>query len=467
VTAGGRVTAGVALVLFAMIAAACSSSSTTLAPTSRTTISGQTSSTTTTAGGAGASFPVPVAVSANHRYLVDQDGKPFMIVGDSPQCLSTNLSPDDMDFFFADRQSHGFNTAWVNLLCGAYTRGANDASTYDGIKPFLNDDLATPNPDYFARMDTMVQLAARHGITLLLDPAETGSFLDLLKDGGVDKSRGYGAFLGSRYKADKNIIWMLGNDYQEDKWQTYDPFEIALSQGLRSADPAKLQTIELNYFMSTSYDNSVWPPLIDLASAYTYYPTYDAVLKAYNSSPTQPVFMVEANYEFENNTKGPTTTDETLRRQEYWTMLSGATGQLYGNAKTWGLNEQGWKDRFDTKAVTELGLMVKLLSGLPWQDLVPDQSHAFLVDGAGDYSAKGDVLENDYATAAVTADGTFGAVYVPTKRTVKVDLSKLKPDVTVQWFDPTDGSMRPATAPFTTPDKNAAGDHDWVLIFTG
>ena len=63
------------------------------------------------------------------------------------------------------------------------------------------------------------------------------------------------------------------------------------------------------------------------------------MLKAYNAQPTQPVFMVEANYEFENNTEGPTTTDETLRRQEYWTMLSGATGQLYGNGYTWGLND--------------------------------------------------------------------------------------------------------------------------------
>ena len=100
---------GVAMVLLAMIAAACSDSTTTVAPTSRTTVPGQTSSTaaagtTTVAGGVGAA-PVPVAVSANHRYLVDQHGKPFMIVGDSPQCLSTNLSTDDMDFFFADRQA--------------------------------------------------------------------------------------------------------------------------------------------------------------------------------------------------------------------------------------------------------------------------------------------------------------------------------------------------------------------------
>ena len=34
--------------------------------------------------------------------------------------------------------------------------------------------------------------------------------------------------------------------------------------------------------------------------------------------------MVEASYEFEHDWKGP----ETLRRQEYWAMLSGASGQL-------------------------------------------------------------------------------------------------------------------------------------------
>ena len=84
-----------------------------------------------------------------------------MMVGDSPQCLSANLATDDMEFFFANRSAHGFNTAWVNLLCGPYTGGRKDASTYDGIKPFTKEgDLSTPNPDYFARMDTMVQLAA-------------------------------------------------------------------------------------------------------------------------------------------------------------------------------------------------------------------------------------------------------------------------------------------------------------------
>jgi hypothetical protein len=262
-----------------------------------------------------------------------------------------------------------------------------------------------------------------------------------------------------------NIIWMFGNDYDRTAWAEYDPYEVALAKGLRAADPGKLQTIELNPFVSTSYDDPTWPPLLDLASAYTYYPTYDTVLKAYNDHPTQPVFMVEANYEFENNTGGPKTIDETLRRQEYWTMLSGATGQLYGNGYTWPFGSTAWKQHFDTKAVDQVGLMVKLFTPLAWQDLVPDQAHTFLTGGMQQYATTGDVMENTYATAAVTPDGTLGMIYAPGDRTLLVDQAKLRPGATARWFDPTNGSYRPAAAPFKTPGRNSAGGHDWVLIF--
>ena len=58
-----------------------------------------------------------------------------------------------------------------------------------------------------------------------------------------------------------------------------------------------------------------------------------------------PTVMVEANYEFE---RWHYPTDlQTLRRQEYWSMLSGASGQFYGNKYTWQFSE-GWQDHVDT-----------------------------------------------------------------------------------------------------------------------
>ena len=63
----------------------------------------------------GPAFPLKVAQSG--RYLVDQNSVPFLIAGESPQALMVNLSEEDAELFFANRQAHGFNAVWINLLC--------------------------------------------------------------------------------------------------------------------------------------------------------------------------------------------------------------------------------------------------------------------------------------------------------------------------------------------------------------
>ena len=56
---------------------------------------------TTTSSSSGTAYPLKV--SANGRYLVDQDDVPFLMVGHSPQALTVNLSEAEAAAFFADR----------------------------------------------------------------------------------------------------------------------------------------------------------------------------------------------------------------------------------------------------------------------------------------------------------------------------------------------------------------------------
>ena len=102
-------------------------------------------------------------------------------------------------------------------------------------------------------------------------------------------------------------------------------------------------------------------PLIELNAAYTYFPTYARVLTEYNRTDYKPVFLVEANYEFEHNpcTDGGSTNN--LRRQAYWAMLSGATGQIYGSAYTWRL-EKGWETKLDSPGAIQLGYLKDLFA---------------------------------------------------------------------------------------------------------
>jgi hypothetical protein len=420
----------------------------------------------------------PLRVGPTGRYLVDQNGTPFLITGESPQAMIGDLTETDAAAFFAKRASQGFNTVWINLLCNSYTGCNSDGTTWDGVQPFTTPgDLSTPNEADFAHADRVLQLAQQYGFVVMLDPIETGGWLGTMVSNGVTKDRDFGRYLGARYKSFPNIVWMSGNDYQQ--WgPTNDPYVTAVAEGIADNDPNHLQTVELNYSTSGSLDDPAWAPLIQLDAAYTYYPTYKQVLTEYDRLSPLPTFMVEAGYEFEQNSSSiPYGSPLQLRKQEYWSLLSGAAGQLYGNHYTWqflcssrdeaGNCIGGWKDQLDSTGATQMAYVTGLFAPRKWYELVPDQTHSVVTDGLGTFGA------DDYVTAASTADGALAMAYVPSSRTITVDLSKLSGIVTARWYDPTNGTFTSiAGSPFpnagsvqlATPGRNAAGDGDWVLV---
>jgi uncharacterized protein DUF4038/collagenase-like protein with putative collagen-binding domain len=410
----------------------------------------------------GAAPAYPVKVGPTGRYLVDQTGAPFMIVGDSPQAMIGKVSEADAELYFANRQARGFNTVWINLLCASYTGCNPDGTTFDGILPFnVPGDLTTPNEAYFARVDAILRLAARYGLLVILDPAETGDWLAVLYANGEDNCRAYGQYLGQRYAGFDNILWMHGNDYQ-DWGPDADQFTTAVARGIRDFDSRHLQTVQLNFFVSSSTDDPLWIPLIDLNAAYSYFPSYEEVLKDYNRGDF-PVFLVETGYEFEFGGL-----PRIVRAQAYWAMLSGSAGQLYGSRYTWQFLEE-WRDTLNSGGAMAMGHLAALFQSRPWYDLVPDQDHSVVTSGLGDFGSY------EYVTAARTPDGRLVIVYVPTTRTITVDMSRMSGPAIARWFDPVagvfidiSGSALPNSGlvEFTTPGDNEAGpgSDDWVLV---
>jgi hypothetical protein len=415
-----------------------------------------------------------------------------MILGDSPHSLIGMMSKSDAQYYMANRQRYGINTLWVELLCNNKTACNEDGTTFDDIPPFTTrGDISTPNPAYFRRVDDMLQIAATHSITLLLDAVETVGWLTTFKANGPEKAAAFGRYLGDRYKDIPNIIWMYGNDFQTWEDPADDAVVLAVAKGIKDADPNHVHTTELNYLSSGSMDDARWEPILELDGAYTYYPTYAQVLKEYNRPHFKPVFMEEANYEFEHNSNTDGGSLPNLRHQEYWTMLSGATGQLYGSAYTWRLPSGwlsdwrlslsarrlfGWRSNLDTPGITQLSYMKKLFAPRKWYDLIPDQTHMVVIDGYGTPAplGSGSVTTDTYATAARTPDGGLIIVYMPTIRTITVDMSKLSGPTTARWYDPTTGEyINVSSLPFansgpmqfTPPGNNHEGEGDWVLVF--
>jgi hypothetical protein len=193
----------------------------------------------------------PIRASANNRYLVDANGKPLPMVGDSPQNLIVNLSVPDAAEFKANRRSYGVNALWVNLFC-ITTKGN---CPKDGHRAILHGrGPRSPQPSYIRRADDMLKLAEESGMVVLLDPIETDSWLPVLRPNGIEKAFRYEHFLGDRFNSRANIIWLHGNDFQS--WR--DPADTALVQavarGIRSVDAIHMHTAELNYLTSATLD---------------------------------------------------------------------------------------------------------------------------------------------------------------------------------------------------------------------
>jgi hypothetical protein len=271
---------------------------------------------------------------------------------------------------------------------------------------------------------------------------------------------------------------MSGNDYERWSDPKIEAVVTAVALGIKDRDTRHIHTAELHIGRSVSTDDPNWVPIVSLNAAYCYRPPYIDVLRGYNNkAKTMPVFMVESVYEFEDNAQHHVSTPSTLRRQAYWSNLSGATGQLYGNAYTWPF-KPGWKDHFKTKAASQMVHLKAFFESRRWYDLVPDQTHTTLTAGFGKMLTEnevksGQIDSNDYATAARTEDGSLVLAYLPTRRMVTIDMTRLSGPTAARWFDPSNGTYtaidgspfaNAGSRQFTPPGNNHDGDGDWALV---
>lgn len=451
----------------------------------------------------------PLKLSQNKRYLVDQNGTPFLIVGDSSQGIMGRLNEKEADDYFANREAHGFNTlGWINVACAGHDYPTNTyATTPDGIRPFTaflsggsdytHYDLSKPNEAYFVRLDHILQLATRHHFLVFLDPIETIGWLPTLRRNGLQAAYAFGQFLGRRYGGYSNVIWLNGNDFWNwpagqdgalwaaakggvrsflRAWseRNDDALVRAVAQGIRAAAPQQLQTLELEPSTSSSFDDPTWRSLIELNGTYTYFPAYLQMLISYNQQPTAPTWLMESRYEFDHGDIPPDEgTPSILRRQEYWAMLSGGVGQFHGSAYIWPFRD-GWRGELDTIAVEQVENWRAFFLSIPWQALVPDQNTAVLTSGTGtacDFTSW--VGRCYHAQAARSSDGSVVVVYSPSPRVLSINMGALSRPAQATWFDPSNGTYKavsPKPLPnsgiqrFVSPDKNQDGDEDWVLL---
>jgi hypothetical protein len=208
----------------------------------------------------------------------------------------------------------------------------------------------------------------------------------------------------------------------------------AFVEGILEADDRHLVTAHVHPEASAveQYEGDAW---LTLNQTYTYGIVHKRLLEDYARQPVRPSVLFESTYEGEHEA-----TDLQVRRQAWWALTCGATGQFMGNFPVW-LMSPGWTASLDSPGARAMSALGSFVATVPWWRMEPDVGHRLAVAGLGE----GNGL--DTATAMLAPDGSGAVVYVPTPRTLTVDLGALSGWTTlVRWFDPVRGTWQePAT----------------------
>jgi hypothetical protein len=415
----------------------------------------------------------PLQASPNGRYLVDQQGTPFLYQAHTGWLIFSQLTLAEAQAYLTERQQQGYNTIQVQISFNP------DSANRAGQRPLQNDDFTRPNEPYFAHVERVVRVADSLGILLNIAPFWIGCCREgygvggneVFAKNGTAKTRQMGEYLGKRFGRYKNILWTMGGDN--------DPRTIrreieAMAEGLRATAPQQLITYHASAPHSST-DLFQYAPWLGFSMIYTYWRekpkenndpqymvhVYEAALREYNKSDRMPFVLGEAQYEGDGRrSRNDIGTAQHVRRQAWWTMLCGGAGHAYGG--------DGWNLPADWRTMLRypgggehLRHVRGLLETLPWWQLVPDQRHTLLVAGYGEFT------KPNYVTAAATEDKTLLVAYLPEPGLVTLNLGQLKgPRLRARWFDPRTGQFlseqqvpNEGLKRFLSPFQE-----DWVLI---
>jgi hypothetical protein len=438
-------------------------------------------------------------VSENRRFLVTASGKPFFWTGDTAWELFHRLDRDEAERYLKDRAAKGFTV--IQAVALSELDGLTEPNRY-GHLPLVDRDPSRPalkpgpDNDYWDFVDTVLDMAASHGLYVGFLPTwgsyVTSSPFDGRVDGifSVANAEAYGLFLGKRYRQRTNLIWILGGDKAPSTPEAVAIWR-AMARGIRVGVAGREDTdrVLMTYHTSGPGHVSDWihdEPWLDFTSAQSSHgdlvESWRFIEKHYARKPIKPMIDLESSYPgvlipaqwlpASMRAAHPSTqpaTDDHARRAAYWAVFAGAFGHTYGHSAIWQFYapprkpildaKVPWTEALEAPSARQMGYLRRLMEARPFQTQVPDQSLIVGEPGSG----------ADHMRALRGAG--YAMIYTPTGEPFRVRLDAVGAyRLTASWFDPRTGRTRRigtilgSGERLFTPTGTPSVGNDWVLI---
>ena len=421
----------------------------------------------------------PLRMSADRRYLVDADGRPFFFLADTNWTIVWKGEAEQWSTFLDLRQKQGFSLLQVNLLPWRW-----EMTDVEGNRPFHDGNPDRPNEAYFARFDRFFEMAAERGLVSCLMLIWGGPRPQLPAVHFSTKQAVRFATWAVRRFGKYPMIWSLSGDapYEEEleKWE-------AVGDAVEKADTFAHPTT--NHLPPHSnwralHHTSTWHDFHMIQTGHTRRSIDDiAALPTsyYAKEPTKAFVNGEPWYEAHPSRDvraiyGPVFTAEEQRYAFWVSMLSGATmGHTYGSQGVWNWKRAGddetemagpqigptWNEAMHHPGARQIALGVDFLRTVDWWRLRPCPERVVLTLAS---------TRPDRRAFCAHIPGELYIAYRPANSTGQIVLKGLEGDSwSASWLDPRTGEISPIGSiqfdparMWTAPPVPSADD--WVIV---
>ncbi len=377
----------------------------------------------------------PFQVTANGHFFKDTESKPFFWLAGTGWRTFAGPDKESVSKYFKIRSEQGFNIIQV-----FYTMKWARVNTF-GDSAFMNNDPLQLNKNYLAFAQWCTDEAERNDLILAIYIGEAfriDTWVPRINKEPDAYQFGYN--LGEGFRDYKNIIWVLGQDFEGVRnslwYATAEGINDAYDRIHQHDSLANWNNTLMSYHMPWESSSSLYfhhEPWLDfnmIQSSHVrkynhhvyYWPWIDWEL-----TPAKPVLDGEPTYEDHPAllTCGKDFyTPHDIRLASYSSVFAGGCGITYGQHSVWRWRND-WEEKLHQPGAEQLIHLKNLMLSRPYFERIPDR---FMV-----HSINVSYVNKIIATRSFK--GNYAMVYVPeSEQDFELNLKDIKGRQLTGWW---------------------------------
>ncbi len=394
-------------------------------------------------------------VSEDKRYLVHEDGSPFLWIGDTGWNAIYNSTMEEWETYVDTRASQRFTVIQVNPR-GVGNRNTASARPNVSFKPDGRND-----PEFWKALEDKIHYANEKGILVMLTGLGT-AWRDTMAANPVNQQ--FETYVAGRLASllvvfSPSFDQLFANELDKiagelQKWSTHLVTQHPATN--RSANMTFRGTTSVDFSgLQTGHHNGDLRRVYESAREWT--------LDLWGGAPVKPIILLEGMYDGHGNNNSKAWREKDSRKPGWMAWMSGAKGFTYGagdvppkvsegHGAVWMFNKDSstydyWHKATQWESALHITNMHDFLDAIDWWNLMPSPE---LVRNQ-------EIPDTLQMAAAKTGDLNLIVVYLPDNERVVIDMSVYIGAFIFTWFNPQTGRYNPA-------ERIAGGEPNKVFI---